>query len=47
MGRELGNRNHSTVIYGYERVKADIETNGQLRQDVLAIKDLIYSLAKP
>ncbi|MCL4368247.1 MAG: chromosomal replication initiator protein DnaA [Actinobacteria bacterium] len=47
VGRELGNRNHSTVIYGCERIKANIETDGQLRRDVLAIKELIYSLAKP
>ncbi len=47
VGRELGGRDHSTVIYGYERVKASIETDGQLRQDVLAIRELLYSLAKP
>ncbi len=47
VGRELGNRNHSTVIYGYERVKAGIESDGQLRRDVLTIREMIYSLAKP
>jgi chromosomal replication initiator protein len=47
IGRELGNRDHSTINYGYERVKAGLDTDGQLRQDVLAIRELIYTLAKP
>jgi chromosomal replication initiator protein len=47
IGRQLGNRDHSTVNYGYERVKKGMDTDRQLAQDVLAIRELIYSMAKP
>jgi chromosomal replication initiator protein len=47
IGRELGNRDHSTVTYGCERVRASLDTDSQLRQDVVAIRELIYNMAKP
>jgi chromosomal replication initiator protein len=39
IGELLGGRDHSTVIHGYDRISSQIETDGQLRRDWLAIKE--------
>ena len=38
IGRSLGNRDHSTIIYSYKRALQEIENDPQLRQIVLSIK---------
>lgn len=43
IGRELGNRDHTTIIHGYEKIAREINIQQQLRRDVLEIKDRLYS----
>lgn len=47
IGRELGGRDHSTVLHGVGKMHGEIEVNAQLRRDVLAIRELLYSEARP
>jgi len=42
IGRILGGRDHTTIIYGCGKITAGIEENDQLRRDVLAIKECLY-----
>jgi len=42
IGHTLGGRDHTTVLYGCQRIKAGIEENDELRRDVLAIKEHLY-----
>lgn len=39
IGRTLGGRDHTTVLYGCQKIKAGIEENDELRRDVLVIKE--------
>ncbi|NQW22823.1 MAG: chromosomal replication initiator protein DnaA [SAR202 cluster bacterium] len=43
VGRLLGGRDHSTVIHGAGKINGEVSENGQLRQEVLAIKEAIFS----
>ena len=43
VGRLLGNRDHSTVIHGAGKVNADINEDHHLRQNVLTIKEAIFT----
>ena len=43
VGRLLGGRDHATVIHGAGRINAEMNENSSLRQDVLAIKDALFS----
>ena len=43
VGRLLGGRDHSTVIHGAGKINGEVVENGQLRHDVLAIKEAIFS----
>ncbi|MBI2940714.1 MAG: chromosomal replication initiator protein DnaA, partial [Chloroflexi bacterium] len=47
IGRELGNRDHTTVLHGCTKIQTEIEANSQLRREVLAIRDLLYENARP
>ena len=42
-GRLLGGRDHATVIHGAGKINAEMNENAALRQDVLAIKEAIFS----
>ena len=42
VGNQLGGRNHSTVIYGCDKVALEVKRKGRVRQDVQAIRQLIY-----
>ena len=42
-GRTLGGRNHATVIHGAGKINGEMSENPALRQDVLAIKEAIFS----
>lgn len=44
VGNHLGGRNHSTVLYGCDKVNTEIKRKGRVKQDVQAIKQLIYGL---
>ncbi len=43
VGRMLGGRDHATVIHGAGKINGGISEDRQLRQDVLAIKEAIFS----
>lgn len=42
IGAELGGRDHTTVLYGYERVRARLEHDDQLKREVLTLKGYLY-----
>ena len=43
VGRLLGGRDHSTVIHGAGKINGEVAEDGQIRHDVLAIKDAIFA----
>jgi len=43
IGAELGGRDHTTVLYGYERVRARLEHDDQLKREVLTLKEQLYA----
>ncbi|MEE8465616.1 MAG: chromosomal replication initiator protein DnaA [Dehalococcoidia bacterium] len=43
VGRLLGGRDHSTIIHGAGKINGEVAENGQVRQDILAIKEAIFS----
>ena len=43
VGRLLGGRDHATIIHGAGKVNSGVNENGQLRKDVLTIKEAIFS----
>ncbi|MBK8433951.1 MAG: chromosomal replication initiator protein DnaA [Chloroflexi bacterium] len=43
IGTELGNRDHTTIIHGYEKIAEMVETNPTIRQDMLSIKSALYN----
>jgi chromosomal replication initiator protein len=43
VGRLLGGRDHATVIHGAGKVNGGVNENGQLRKDVLIIKEAIFA----
>ena len=47
VGRELGGRDHSTVLHGANKIQAEVETSAQLRKEVLAIRALLYATTRP
>ncbi|MDQ7030926.1 MAG: chromosomal replication initiator protein DnaA [Ardenticatenia bacterium] len=46
IGEALGGRDHSTVLYGYEKVAQAVEGDEQLRREVLAIRGRLYDTAR-
>lgn len=42
IGSQLGNRDHSTVLYGYKKVKSLVDTNASVRREVMEIKTNLY-----
>lgn len=44
VGNHLGGRNHSTVIYGCDKVAVEVKRKGRVKQDVQAIKQLMYGV---
>ena len=43
VGRMLGGRDHSTVIHGAGKINGEVTENVQIRRDIMAIKDAIFS----
>jgi chromosomal replication initiator protein len=43
IGRELGNRDHSTILHGYHKISDEINSDHALRRDVLEIRESLYS----
>ncbi len=46
IGSYLGNRDHTTVLYGYEKVAAVLESDGNVRREVMEIKGMLYDDAR-
>lgn len=44
IGEKLGKRDHTTVIYAYEKIGQELNNNQGLQQKVLAIKDLLEKI---
>jgi chromosomal replication initiator protein len=42
IGSALGDRDHTTVMHGHDKVAHQIEEDEQLRRDVLAIRGMLY-----
>lgn len=42
IGQEIGGRDHSTVLHGYEKIATEINIDPKLRRAVLAIRALLY-----
>lgn len=45
IGEKLGNRDHTTILYGYEKIAAMIEVDPTVRRDCLDIKAAMYEAA--
>ncbi|MFQ6016355.1 MAG: chromosomal replication initiator protein DnaA [Anaerolineae bacterium] len=43
IGQELGGRDHSTIMYGHDKIADQLEKDEQLRQQLLAIKERIHN----
>ena len=42
IGQHLGDRDHTTILHGYEKIAGLIETDEKVRRDVLQIKAALY-----
>jgi chromosomal replication initiator protein len=42
IGEALGGRDHTTVMYGWEKIASQIEQNDRLRREMLSIREIIY-----
>lgn len=42
IGARLGNRDHTTILYGYEKISKEIERDADVRRDTLEIKAFLY-----
>ena len=45
IGDYLGGRDHTTILYGYEKVAELLETDSEVRRDVMAIKSALYAVS--
>jgi chromosomal replication initiator protein len=45
IGVKLGNRDHTTILYGYEKISGLVESDTNVRRDVLEIKASLYEPA--
>lgn len=43
IGKALGGRDHTTVLYGCQKVAEQVEIDDQMRREMLAIKELLYN----
>ena len=41
VGRLLGNRDHTTIMHGVEKISSNLSTNDQLRKNLLGIKQIL------
>ena len=42
IGEHLGKRDHTTVLYGYEKISELMETDDRVRREALEIKAILY-----
>lgn len=43
IGRDLGGRDHSTILHGYNKIASEIESSSALRRDMIEIRETLYS----
>ena len=43
IGEVLGGRDHTTILYGYDKISGQLETDDALRRQVVSIKEALYS----
>ncbi len=43
IGAELGGRDHSTVLHACDKINREMQVNDELRREVAAVRELIYS----
>ncbi|KKU48692.1 hypothetical protein A3H10_00900 [Candidatus Uhrbacteria bacterium RIFCSPLOWO2_12_FULL_46_10] len=43
IGQEIGRRDHTTAMHAHEKIRGAIETDERIRQDVLAIRQRLYT----
>ena len=43
IGQELGGRDHSTVLHACEKIDRETQENEELRRDLAAVREIIYS----
>ena len=43
IGAELGGRDHSTVLHACEKIDREASRNEELRRELAAVRELIYS----
>jgi chromosomal replication initiator protein len=43
IGNHLGNRDHSTILHGYDKIASLVETDAQMRRDIMEIKAMLYN----
>jgi len=43
IGKELGNRDHTTAMHAYEKIKTGIEQNSRTKQEIDLIKQRLYN----
>jgi len=43
IGQELGQRDHTTAIHAYEKIKKEILKNEQFEQEINLIKEKLYT----
>ena len=41
IGKELGNRDHSTILHGFEKIADAVESNTSVRRTVAEITDIL------
>jgi chromosomal replication initiation ATPase DnaA len=42
----MGNRDHSAILRGYEKIALDIDTSPGLRRDAIEIRERLYEKAE-
>jgi len=42
IGNLLGGRDHTTVLHGIERIKDRLESEEQLRREVMSVREQLY-----
>ena len=43
IGTALGGRDHTTIMYGYDKIATQIEGDEQMRREVLTVKGMLYN----
>jgi chromosomal replication initiator protein len=46
IGELLGGRDHTTILYGYEKISDQLETDDGLRRQIFSIKEALYQNAQ-